>query len=139
MHGMGVVHDILICSPPSHRATRTTLQYTCDSELFQQHQPGLLVEAEFPHITSIGCTAHSLDLALESIGKLPWAAKVIAEGKSVSKFITNHQWALALQRAKSKVEGGSKLELLKLGTRQAHMQFVWKSAHVVYACKSLEG
>jgi hypothetical protein len=85
---------------------------------------GLLVEAEFPHITSIGCTAHSLDLALKSIGKLPWAAKVIAEGKSVTKFITNHQWALALQRAKSKVEGASNLELLKPGTRQMHMQFV---------------
>jgi hypothetical protein len=31
-----------------------------------------------------------LDLLLEDVGKLPWAAKVVAEAKAVVKFITNH-------------------------------------------------
>jgi len=51
---------------------------------------GRLVEQEFFWITWTPCTPHCLDLLLEDVGKLPWAAKVVAEGKAMVKFITNH-------------------------------------------------
>jgi len=49
-----------------------------------------LVEQEFSWITWTPCTPHCLDLLLEDVGKLPWAAEVVAEAKAVVKFITNH-------------------------------------------------
>ncbi len=51
---------------------------------------GRLVEQEFSWITWTPCTPHCLDLLLEDVGKLPWAAEVVAEAKAVVKFITNH-------------------------------------------------
>jgi hypothetical protein len=51
---------------------------------------GRLIEQEFSWITWTLCTPHCLDLLLEDVGKLPWAAEVVAEGKAVVKFITNH-------------------------------------------------
>jgi hypothetical protein len=55
---------------------------------------GMLVEQEFSWITWTLCTPHCLDLLLEDVGKLPWAAEVVAEvvaeGEVVVKFITNH-------------------------------------------------
>jgi len=51
---------------------------------------GRLVEQEFSWITWTSCTPHCLDLLLKDVGKLPWAAKVVAEAKAVVKFITNH-------------------------------------------------
>jgi len=49
-----------------------------------------LAEQEFSWITWTPCTPHCLDLFLEDVGKLPWAAEVVAEAKAVVKFITNH-------------------------------------------------
>jgi hypothetical protein len=51
---------------------------------------GRLVEQEFSWITWTSCTPHCLDLLFEDVGKLPWAAEVVAEAKAVVKFITNH-------------------------------------------------
>jgi hypothetical protein len=51
---------------------------------------GRLVEQKFSWITWTPCTPHCLDLLLENVGKLPWAAKVVAEAKAVVQFITNH-------------------------------------------------
>jgi hypothetical protein len=51
---------------------------------------GRLVEQEFSWITWTPCTPHCLDMLLEDVGKLPWAAEVVAEAKAVVKFITNH-------------------------------------------------
>ncbi len=51
---------------------------------------GRLVEQEFFWITWTSCTPHCLDLFLEDVGKLPWAAEVVVEAKAVVKFITNH-------------------------------------------------
>jgi hypothetical protein len=51
---------------------------------------GRLVEQEFSWITWTLCTPHCLDLLVEDVGKLPWAAEVVAEAKAVVKFITSH-------------------------------------------------
>jgi hypothetical protein len=51
---------------------------------------GRLVEQKFSWITWMPCTPHCLDLLFEDVGKLPWAAEVVAEAKAVVKFITNH-------------------------------------------------
>ncbi len=48
---------------------------------------GRLVEQEFSWIMWTPCTPHCLDLLLEDVGKLPWAAEVVAEAKAVVKFI----------------------------------------------------
>jgi hypothetical protein len=65
---------------------------------------GRLVEQEFFWITWTPCTPHCLDLLLEDVGKLPWAAEVVAEGKAMVKFITNHHWSQALFRGKSALD-----------------------------------
>ncbi len=70
---------------------------------------GRLVEQEFSWITWTLCTPHCLDLLLEDVGKLPWAAEVVAEAKVVVKFITNHHQTQGLFRGKSA------LDLLKPG------------------------
>ena len=51
---------------------------------------------KFPHITYGGCTAHGLDLALESIGNLDWVSNIVQNGKTSVKFITNHHFSQAL-------------------------------------------
>jgi hypothetical protein len=61
---------------------------------------GRLVEQEFSWITWTPCTPHCLDLLLEDVGKLPWAAEVVAEAKAVVKFITNHHQSQAMFRGK---------------------------------------
>jgi len=55
------------------------------------------------------CTPHCLDLLLEDVGELQWAAEVVVEAKAVVKFITNHHRSQALFRGKSAPD------LLKLG------------------------
>jgi hypothetical protein len=68
-----------------------------------------LLREEYPNIVFSPCTAHCLDLLLEDIGKLSWAAPLISKGHAVVKFITNHQASLAQFRKRST------LELLKPG------------------------
>jgi hypothetical protein len=65
---------------------------------------GRLVEQEFSWIKWTPCTPHCLDLLLEDVGKLPWAAEVVAEAKAVVKFITNHHWSQALFCGKSTLD-----------------------------------
>ncbi len=79
---------------------------------------GRLVEQEFSWITWTPCTPHCLDLLLEDVGKLPWAAEVVAEGKAVVKFITNHHRSQALFRGKST------LDLLKPGDTRFATNFI---------------
>jgi hypothetical protein len=38
------------------------------------------------------------------VGKLPWAAEVVAKAKAVVKFITNHHRSQALFRGKSALD-----------------------------------
>jgi len=65
---------------------------------------GRLVEQKFSWITWTPCTPHCLDLLLEDVGKLPWAAKVVAKAKAVVKFITNHHRSQVLFRGKSTLD-----------------------------------
>jgi hypothetical protein len=65
---------------------------------------GRLIEEQFPWITWTPCTPHCLNLLLEDVEKLPWAASVVAEAMTAAKFITNHHMSLALFRQKSKLD-----------------------------------
>lgn len=51
---------------------------------------GGIVEEEFSHTTWVPCAAHVTDLALEDIGKLPWAKSVIKQARKLVSFISNH-------------------------------------------------
>ena len=55
------------------------------------------------------CVAHSLDLMLEDIGKLPYVNGIIEGQKRVVRFITNHHYSLGLFRQ------FAQQELLKTG------------------------
>jgi len=79
---------------------------------------GRLVEQEFFWITWTPCTPHCLDLLLEDVGKLPWAAEVVAEAKAVVKFIINHHRSQALFRGKFA------LDLLKSGDTRFATNFI---------------
>ncbi|GBG83421.1 hypothetical protein CBR_g37135 [Chara braunii] len=58
---------------------------------------GKMVEAAYPQIFCVGCTAHALDLALKDMYKqLGWLAAVIDAGNAVGKFFTNVDKARAL-------------------------------------------
>ncbi|GBG61849.1 hypothetical protein CBR_g23803 [Chara braunii] len=58
---------------------------------------GKMVEAAYPNIFRVGCTAHALDLALEDMYKhMPWMAEVVDAGNKVGKFFTNVDKARAM-------------------------------------------
>ncbi|XP_057831660.2 uncharacterized protein LOC131042327 [Cryptomeria japonica] len=59
---------------------------------------GRMLMDRHPSITWSPCAAHCLDLVLEDIGKIGWVKKVVEDAKSVTKFIYNHTWVLALMR-----------------------------------------
>ncbi len=77
-----------------------------------------ILSDSYPKIVFSPCSAHCLDLLLEDIGKMSWAAKIIEEGNSVVKFISGHQAPLALFRKRSS------LELLKPGETRFGTQFI---------------
>jgi hypothetical protein len=79
---------------------------------------GRIIEERYPHITWTPCTPHCLDLLLEDFGKLDWVSTVIADAKTVLKFITNHHKSLALFRSLSE------LELLKPGDTRFATVFI---------------
>ncbi|GBG90070.1 hypothetical protein CBR_g50163 [Chara braunii] len=51
---------------------------------------GRMIEAEFPHIFSIGCTAYNIDLMLEAFTKIGWVDAAIKRAVEVAKYFTNH-------------------------------------------------
>ncbi|GBG84258.1 hypothetical protein CBR_g38229 [Chara braunii] len=51
---------------------------------------GRMVEAEFKHIFSMPCTAHSIDLMLEQFGKIGWVDVILKKSAEVVKFFMNH-------------------------------------------------
>ncbi|GBG66645.1 hypothetical protein CBR_g66781 [Chara braunii] len=58
---------------------------------------GKMVEAAYPRIIRVGCTAHALDLALEDMYKeLEWLRNVVDTGLKVGKFFHNVDKARAL-------------------------------------------
>ncbi|GBG46204.1 hypothetical protein CBR_g79615 [Chara braunii] len=66
---------------------------------------GRMVEADHPHIFSVPCTAHSLDLIFESFAKITWAGEVIKRASEVAKFFTNlsRVWDLLLHYSNGSV------------------------------------
>ncbi|XP_020531950.1 uncharacterized protein LOC18448660 isoform X2 [Amborella trichopoda] len=59
---------------------------------------GRLLEANRKNIFWTPCVAHSLDLVLESIGKMKKVADCLTKGKKITKFIYNHSGVLSLMR-----------------------------------------
>ncbi|GBG82025.1 hypothetical protein CBR_g34205 [Chara braunii] len=58
---------------------------------------GKMVEAAYPRMFRVGCTAHALDLALEDMYKeLEWLRKAVDAGLKVGKFFHNVDKARAL-------------------------------------------
>ncbi|GBG63768.1 hypothetical protein CBR_g39312 [Chara braunii] len=52
---------------------------------------GKLVEKKYPWIFRVGCTAHSLDLALEDFDKrIGWFSRTVKRANELGKFIMNH-------------------------------------------------
>ncbi|GBG77083.1 hypothetical protein CBR_g23409 [Chara braunii] len=51
---------------------------------------GRMIEVDFPHIFSVSCTAHSIDLILEAFAKIGWVNDVLNRAWEVAKFFTNH-------------------------------------------------
>lgn len=66
-----------------------------------------LLKEEFPGIAWVRCGAHGVDLALTSIGKLPWVKDILDQASTLVKFVTNHHASLALVR-KHAAEGSKK-------------------------------
>lgn len=52
----------------------------------------------YPHVTVVKCVAHSLDLMVEDIGKLPYFSSIIESEKRIVRFIMNHHYSLGLFR-----------------------------------------
>ncbi|GBG88489.1 hypothetical protein CBR_g47959 [Chara braunii] len=50
---------------------------------------GRMEEADHPHIFSVPCTTHSLDLIFESFTKITFVGEVIKRASEVAKFFTN--------------------------------------------------
>eukprot|EP00252_Welwitschia_mirabilis_P018883 TRINITY_DN4236_c0_g2_i20.p1 TRINITY_DN4236_c0_g2~~TRINITY_DN4236_c0_g2_i20.p1 ORF type:complete len:272 (+),score=42.48 TRINITY_DN4236_c0_g2_i20:1162-1977(+) len=51
---------------------------------------GRELELDYPHIFWTPCAAHSLDLLLEDLGKLPWIREVVDNCERITKFIYGH-------------------------------------------------
>jgi hypothetical protein len=71
---------------------------------------GKLLEILYPHVSWVPCCAHVLDLLLEDICKLPWAATALKRVGKAVMFFKNHHKALAIFRRIS-----TRLTLLKPG------------------------
>ncbi|GBG65192.1 hypothetical protein CBR_g49984 [Chara braunii] len=67
---------------------------------------GQTVEAEFNHIFSVSCTAHSIDLIFKQFGKIGWLDVVLKKAVELVKFFMNHT---KVQKTSSQL-----LDLLKL-------------------------
>lgn len=80
------------------------------------------MEQTFPHITSCGCAAHGIDLALEDIGKFHWVSCHISRSKYAIRFITSHHKSQALFWRLSKEE--KSLELLRPGDTRFGTHFI---------------
>ncbi|CAB4384791.1 unnamed protein product [Rhizophagus irregularis] len=50
-----------------------------------------LLAIKYPNIVFLGCVAHSLNLLIGDIIKLPWADSTIKNGKKIVKYFKSHQ------------------------------------------------
>lgn len=62
---------------------------------------GRILSARYPNIVMSTCAAHTLDLFLEDVGKVPAVADLVKEAKHVCKTICNHHASLAAFKSHS--------------------------------------
>ncbi|KAH7290001.1 hypothetical protein KP509_30G027900 [Ceratopteris richardii] len=80
---------------------------------------GRLLEAEFPSIVWTPCAAHSIDLLIEDLGKIPWIHSIFSTCHKVVSLFTKRPKLLAIFRSYSE------LDILKPAkTRFAYMCIV---------------
>ena len=60
-----------------------------------------LLQEEFPWLSGVVCTTHSLDLLMEDLGTMDFAAEPLAKARRLVKFINNHHKTRALFAALS--------------------------------------
>lgn len=84
----GVIQEVRVENVVQIITNNTTTSVYAGRMLMERH----------PSITWSPCAAHCLDLVLEDIGKIGWVKKVVEDARSVTKFIYNHTWVLALMR-----------------------------------------
>ncbi|KAA6425523.1 MAG: hypothetical protein FRX49_04420 [Trebouxia sp. A1-2] len=77
-----------------------------------------ILEERYGCLFTLHCTAHALDLALESICELPYFSQPVAVSKKVIKVLTNHDSTSALFKSRSK------LFLLKPGDTSCHSAYI---------------
>ncbi|GBG61163.1 hypothetical protein CBR_g19239 [Chara braunii] len=51
---------------------------------------GRMVERDYPHINSVPCAAHCLDLMFEAFWKIPWVEEALQRALDLAKFLGNH-------------------------------------------------
>ncbi|XP_013588957.1 PREDICTED: uncharacterized protein LOC106297221 [Brassica oleracea var. oleracea] len=61
-----------------------------------------MLKQKRPRIFWTGCAAHTLDLMLEAISKLPGIAKIIDQAKAVTIFVYAHHTTLSMMRTYTK-------------------------------------
>lgn len=55
-----------------------------------------LLQEEFPWLSGVVCTTHSLDLLMEDLGKMAFAADPLDKARRLVKFVNNHHKTRAL-------------------------------------------
>ena len=55
-----------------------------------------LLKQKFPWLSGVVCTTHSLDLLMEDLGTMAFAAEPLQQAKRLVKFINNHHKTRAL-------------------------------------------
>jgi len=55
-----------------------------------------LLAIKYPEVVFFGCVAHSLNLLIGDIMKLPWADSTIKDGKKIVKYFKSHQIPAAI-------------------------------------------
>ena len=55
-----------------------------------------ILEIKYPEIIFLGCIAHSLNLLIGDIMKIPWADDIIKNGKKIVRYFKSHQVPAAI-------------------------------------------
>ena len=59
-----------------------------------------MIQNKYPAITWVPCAAHTLNLLLKDIGKMPSVKQTLLDANHIVKFIREHQLSYALFRSK---------------------------------------
>ncbi|GBG89144.1 hypothetical protein CBR_g48851 [Chara braunii] len=96
---------------------------------------GKMVEAAYPRIFRMGCTAHALDLALEDMYKeLEWLRNVVDTGLKVGKFFHNVDKARALFHVYSPNSKLKRSGVTRFATNHEMLAFLKKAKNPLKNC-----